>query len=108
MFVEKAEIKPGEGERLDVAERGKFARSQPIWHDPLQLVRLSEVQIANVTAARPQACLKPQFEVWEGVQLDGGEEMAATPMDPTGRDEGTGEKALGVTTEDVDYLLDEF
>ena len=60
-----------------------------------------------MVAGCPQAGPEPQLEVGEGVQLDLGEQVAATPMNPAYRDEGTREKAPGVSDEHIDDFLDD-
>ena len=112
MLVEEGEVEVGQGERLDVVEGGKVGQNpcEGIWDDPFGpfvVLFLSEVQRTNVATAHPQAGAEPGLEVGEGVQLDRGEEVATAPMNPVDRDEGTGEKALGVTTESVDHFFDE-
>lgn len=58
-LVEEGEIKASQGEGVNVAEGGEFVRNagESIRHEPFELVGLSEVQIANVTAAGPQAVI---------------------------------------------------
>lgn len=86
MLVKKGEIQAGQGEGLDVVEGGKVVEDagERIWDDPFGHFVLGEIQTANVFAGRPQAGLEPQLEVGEGVQLDIGEEVTTTAMDPAG------------------------
>lgn len=109
MLVKKGKIETCQGEGLDVVEGGELAGNpcQGVRDDPLERVGLSEVQITDVATTRAQAGAEPLLEAGEGMQLDGGEKVTAAPVDPSGRDEGTGEKALGIPTEYVDYFLDE-
>ena len=109
MFVKGGEIQAGQGEGLYIVEGGKIVKDpgERIRNDPTEVVVLGEIQSANVIAGCPQAILEPRLEVGEGVQLNIGEKVAATPMDPARRDEGAQEKALGVSDEHVDYFLDD-
>jgi len=84
MLVKEGEIQAGEGEGLDVVEGGEVVEDpgRRIRDDPFELVVLGEIQTTNVVTGCSQAGLEPQLEVGEGVQLDLGEQVATTPMNP--------------------------
>ena len=84
MLVKVGEVQAGQGEGLDIVEGGEVIEDSDkrIRDDPFEIFVLSEIQTANVVAGCPQAGLEPQLEVGEGVKLDLGEEVAATPMNP--------------------------
>ena len=94
---------------MDVAEGGEVVEDpgRRIRDDPFEFVVLGEIQTTDVVTGRSQAGLEPEMEVGEGVQLDLGEQVATTAMNPADGNEGTREKTGGVPNEHIDDLLDD-